>query len=237
MLDTKWDGGNALKTYDGRYWLSYIGGNIFGYEKTPLAIGIASTGDVSKPETWQKIPAPVLKPDDADARPLETETLFKSFIFRDESKTLGAPFVMFYNAKSHGGSERIFTAISDDMKTWNRFGIGPAVENLPPADANRSVISGDPQIVRMGDEWVMFYFGAFWKPGAFNTFAASRDLVHWTKWDGEDLIKSSQPYDTPYAHKPWLIKHDGVVYHFYCAVGGKDQHRTIALATSKDLKK
>ena len=23
-----------------------------------------------------------------------------------------------------------------------------------------------------------------------------------------------------FAHKPWLIKHDGVVYHFYCAVGG-----------------
>jgi hypothetical protein len=30
------------------------------------------------------------------------------------------------------------------------------------------------------------------------------------------------------------VKHDGVVYHFYCAVG--DQSRVIALATSKDLK-
>jgi hypothetical protein len=31
-----------------------------------------------------------------------------------------------------------------------------------------------------------------------------------------------------------VLKHDGVVYHFYCAVG--DEGRVIALATSKDLK-
>lgn len=31
----------------------------------------------------------------------------------------------------------------------------------------------------------------------------------------------------------WVIKHNGVVYHYYCAVG--DQGRVIALATSKDL--
>jgi len=32
-----------------------------------------------------------------------------------------------------------------------------------------------------------------------------------------------------------VVKHDGVVYHFYFAVG--DRGRAIALATSKDLKK
>jgi len=30
-----------------------------------------------------------------------------------------------------------------------------------------------------------------------------------------------------------VLKHEGVVYHFYCAVG--EQGRVIALATSKDL--
>src|SRR5260370_21721937 len=237
LFDTKWGRSNALQPYDGRYWLSYLGGRLFGYEKTPLAIRIASTTDPSKPEPWQKLPRPVLKPDDAGARPLETETLYKSYIFRDDPKMLGAPFVMFYNAKPPHGSERIFAAVSDDLKTWKRFGAGPAMENLPPGGSQRGVISGDPQVVRMGDVWVMFYFGAFWNPGAFDTFAASRDLVHWTKWDGEHLIKPSEPYDTPFAHKPWIIKHDGAVYHFYCAVGGKTQHRAIALATSMDVKK
>jgi predicted GH43/DUF377 family glycosyl hydrolase len=94
-------------------------------------------------------------------------------------------------------------------------------------------ISGDPQIVRMGDLWVMHYFGAGWEPKAFDTFAASRDLVHWTKWTGPHLIDPSEPWDFTYAHKPWLVKWRGTVYHFYCAVG--DRGRTIALATSRPL--
>jgi hypothetical protein len=85
----------------------------------------------------------------------------------------------------------------------------------------------------MVDVWVMFYFGAFWQPDAFDTFAASYDLVHWSKWDGPHLIQPSEPWDKQFAHKPWLIKHEGVVYHFYCAVG--ERGRVIALATSRDL--
>ena len=79
----------------------------------------------------------------------------------------------------------------------------------------------------------MFYFGFRWKPHAFDTFACSYDLVNWTKWEGPHLIEPSEPYDKTFAHKPWLLKHDGVVYHFYCAVG--DQGRVIALATSRPL--
>ena len=87
---------------------------------------------------------------------------------------------------------------------------------------------------RVGDLWVMFYFGAGWKPKAFDTFAVSRDLVNWTKWDGPHLVEPSEPWDETYAHKPWVLKHDGVVYHYYCAVG--KEGRVIALATSKDLR-
>ncbi len=237
LFDTKWNGGNALQTYEGCYWLSYIGGRRFGYEQTPLWIGMASTDNPSKAQLWRKLPSPVLTTEDADVRTgLETQTLYKSFVFRDDTRTLGARFVMFYNAK--GSSEQIYTATSMDLKTWKRYGDGAAVENQPPAGSNRGVISGDPQIVRMKDLWVMFYFGAFWKPGAFNTFAASYDLVHWTRWTGDNLIEPSEPYDARYAHKPWIIKHHGVVYQFYCAVAGdKEEHRTIALATSKDMKK
>ena len=81
----------------------------------------------------------------------------------------------------------------------------------------------------------MFYFGAGWQPKAFDTFACSYDLAHWTKWSGPHLIEPSEPFDHTYAHKPWVLKYKGVVYHFYCAVG--DQGRVIALATSVDLKK
>ena len=47
-------------------------------------------------------------------------------------------------------------------------------------------------------------------------------------------IQPGEPYDKTYAHKPWVLKYNGAVYHFYCAVG--DQGRAIALATSKDLR-
>jgi predicted GH43/DUF377 family glycosyl hydrolase len=236
LFDPKWGGSNSLQKYQDRFWLSYLGGELFGYEKSPLSIGIASTLNPTKIAAWEKFPQPVMRSTDADARPLEAETLYKSYIFRDDTRALGAPFVMYYNAKPPKGSERIFAAVSQDLRTWKRYGDGPTIEHLPPEGAKHGVISGDPQVVRMGDLWVMFYFGAFWKPGAFDTFAVSRDLVHWTDWEGEPLIKPSEPWDTPFAHKPWLIKHEGVVYHFYCSVGGKEQHRTIALATSKDLR-
>ena len=106
-------------------------------------------------------------------------------------------------------------------------------DEIAIVDANYPADSAGPEIVRMDGLWVMFYFGAFWKPGAFDTFAVSRDLVHWTKWTGPDLVAPSEPWDGEYAHKPWLVRHNGVVYHFYCAVDKKD-NRGIAVATSVD---
>jgi predicted GH43/DUF377 family glycosyl hydrolase len=173
---------------------------------------------------------PVLSIAQPDARPFESVTLYKSTIIRDATGALGYPFVMFYNGKTAASShEAIGMAVSKDLVHWIRYGDAPVVDNAP----GRPAISGDPQIVKLGNLWVMFYFGFRWQPHAFDTFACSHDLVHWTKWTGQTLVAPSEPWDKTFAHKPWLLKHDGVVYHFYCAVG--DQGRVIALATSKDL--
>jgi len=232
LCDPTWGGTSELQTYDGKYWMSYIGGARQGYEPDPLAIGLAWTKTPTEAREWTPIAEnPVLSRDQADARAFEKQTLYKSQIIWDKAKTLGSPFVMYYNGKS-GGYEKIGMAVSDDMIHWKRYGAEPVVAN--GEDTQRG-ISGDPQIVRMDDLWVMFYFGAYWQPGAFDTFACSTDLVHWTKWTGPNLIQMSEPWDAQYAHKPWVVKHDGVVYHFYCAVG--NQGRVIALATSKDFGK
>ncbi|WP_431210825.1 hypothetical protein ACQ86N_33435 [Puia sp. P3] len=66
--------------------------------------------------------------------------------------------------------------------------------------------------------------------------ACSYDLQHWTDWTGPDLIQSSEPYDEVFAHKSFVVKYMGVVYHFYCGVDKKG-NRGIAVATSKDLGK
>lgn len=235
LYDTRWDGDHALGTHDGKFWLSYIGGAQHGYEPDPLAIGLATTNDPTAPAPWTRLPRnPVLSTFQPDVRPFESVTLYKSAIIRDEAQSLGWPFVMFYNGKTKTGNhEAIGIAVSKDLVHWTRLGAEPVVDNAP----GKAAITGDPQLVRLGDVWVMFYFGFRWLEGttAFDTFACSHDLVHWTQWAGEPLVKPSEPFDNTFAHKPWVLKHDGVVYHFYCAVG-KETGRTIALATSRDLR-
>jgi predicted GH43/DUF377 family glycosyl hydrolase len=237
LIDTTWGGSYAPGQHMGRYWMSYIGGDQHGYEPDPLSIGLAWTETPDKPTPWTRNPEnPIMRPSDESSRPFEKKTLYKSTIVRDDAETLQHPFVMFYNAKQDGKQaiERIGCAVSADMLHWSRYGEGPVVEHVGNG------ISGDPQIVRMTLDgmkkpiWVMHYFGHRWRPKAFDIFACSYDLVHWTKWDGPSLIEPSEPWDKTFAHKPWVIKHDGIVYHFYCAVG--DQGRVIAVATSKDMR-
>ncbi len=231
LQDTAWGGSAELQTHDGKYWLSYLGGALQGYETDPLSIGLAHTASPDNAVPWVRLANnPVLKPSDPDVRPFEAKTLYKSNIIIDPTRSLGHRFVMYYNGKQAGpvGTERIGMAVSDDMLTWKRHGQGPVIDNGPRG------ISGDPQIVRMNNLWVMFYFGHVWKPKAFDTFAASHDLVNWTRWEGPHLVEPSEPWDSTFAHKPWVICWKGVVYHFYCAVAGKA--RTIALATSCNLK-
>lgn len=231
LVDYAWGGSMAPATHDGKYWMSYIGGALQGYEPDPLSIGVAWTKNPTEPVEWTRLENnPVLSPFQPDVRAFEKKTLYKSQIIQDKAETLGHPFVMYYNGKQAGdrGWERIGMAVSQDMVHWSRFGDGPVVDN-------QTGISGDPQIVRIGDLWVMFYFGHVWKPKAFDTFACSHDMVNWTKWDGPHLVEPSEEFDATFAHKPWMLKHDGVVYHYYCAVSKNS--RTIALATSKDLRK
>jgi len=232
LPDYNWDGTHELGKFDGKYWLSYIGGAKQGYETDPLSIGIAWTKKPTKIKEWTRLAEnPVLSHNQSDVREFEQKTLYKSTIIHDQSESLGFPFVMYYNAKVKNGYERIGMAVSKDMIHWSRYGQAPVVAN---GELKTNGISGDPQIVKIGSVWVMFYFGAGWQPRAFDTFACSYDLISWTKWIGPFLVEPSEVYDKTYAHKPWVLKYNGVVYHFYCAVGSEG--RVIALATSRDLK-
>jgi predicted GH43/DUF377 family glycosyl hydrolase len=240
LVNTKWEGDYSLKKYRGKYWMSYFGGKEKGYETGLLSLGMAYTKkDPSTVHEWRRLPQPILTSLDNDVRWWENKKQFKSTVIYDDKKTTGYPFVMYYNAngdtaidnKKTRWFERIGMAVSDDMVHWKRFKNDPVVHH--PLG-----ITGDPTLQKISDLWVMFYFGAFWqdRKGAFNRFACSYDLVNWTDWKGDNLIESSEPYDELYAHKPSVVKHNGVVYHFYCAVNKKEQ-RGIAVATSKDMGK
>ena len=247
LIDWTWNGGYGISKYKKNYWMTYIGGHGTGYEalREPLNIGMAWTqDDITQPHEWQSAEKPLLSINDKDVQWWEKLVQYKSTIYDDPQKTLGKRFIMFYNA---GGinpdnklkAERIGIALSNDLKKWKRYDGNPVFANEVGG-----IITGDAQIARMDNLsplishpsplYVMFYFKAYdpsRKYNAFNTFAVSRDLIHWQRWEGEDLIWPTKSYDEMFAHKSYVVKHDGVVYHFYCAVNN-NQQRGIAVATS-----
>ena len=256
LIDWTWGGSYDISKFKKNYWMTYIGGHGTGYEavREPLNIGIAWTdGNITQAHEWQSGNKPLLSINDKDVQWWENLVQYKSTVYEIKDERLkmkdGLPpevrkyrFVMFYNA---GGinpandlkAERIGIALSNDLKKWKRYDGNPVFANEVGG-----IITGDAQIVRMDSPltshpsplYVMFYFKAYdptRKYNAFNTFAVSRDLIHWQRWEGPDLIIPSKPYDEMFAHKSYVVKHDGVVYHFYCAVNNAQQ-RGIAVATS-----
>ncbi len=235
LQDFDWGGSYGVQKYDEKYWMSYLGGATSGYEAGTLGIGMANSDNLTQIKEWNRLENPVISAKDKDVRWYDNITIYKSSVIWDKKKTTGHPFVMYYNSKGSnkdegkGVAERISMAVSDDMIHWKRFGESPVIDH-------ETGISGDAFITKINDVWVMFYFGAFWKPNAFDRFACSYDLVNWTDWEGEDLVKPSEDYDRQYAHKPFVIKHNGIVYHYYCAVD-ENENRGIAVATSIDIGK
>ena len=245
LIDWTWNGSYEMAKYKGRHWMSYFGGEGTGYEaiRKPLNMGMASTkGDITQAHPWEASPSPVLSINDKSAQWWEKLTHYKSTVYWDKNKTLGKPFVMFYNA---GGinpanqlkAERIGIALSSNMTSWRRLPLRTAKRKTGnPVFFHEApgIITGDAQIVKFPHYYVMFYFSAYnpeRKYNAYNTFAVSRDLVNWQDWEGADLVYPSKPYDDMFAHKSYVLKHQGVVYHFYCAVNHAGQ-RGIAVATS-----
>ena len=169
---------------------------------------------------------------DADAREFETLTLYKSNMFVDEAMTTGHKYVNAYNAKPKDNRERIYLAVSDDGEKWERYLDKTIIDETNTID--NLAISGDPQIVKIDDYYVMFFFRFVKGQSAYNMFAVSENLEDWTIWDGEPLIKSEFDWENEHAHKSCVVKHNGVIYHFYCAVNDKGE-RFIALATSEKL--
>ncbi|MFB6320083.1 hypothetical protein [Saccharicrinis sp. FJH54] len=238
LIDYEWGGDYAIQKYDGKYWMSYFGGDSEGYESGLLSISMAYTEkDPAIPHIWQTLGKPVLMPNDKDARWYDNSTMYKSFVIEDKQKLTGHQFLMYYNARGDSvnpgrGAERISMAVSDDMINWKRFGTQPMMNH-------HKGITGDAVFQKIDDIYVMFYFRAYWPEGqtvVYNSFACSYDLVNWTDWNGPHLIEPSENYDNLFAHKAYVIKHDGIVYHFYNAVD-KLGNRGIALATSKDIGK
>ncbi|MBP5466313.1 MAG: glycosylase [Clostridia bacterium] len=231
--DNRLEGSNELYKIGDKYVFSFLGGNLNGYETDPLMSGIAEVGDIEDLDSYKKMPEPILSGSDKDARFGETLTIYKTNMFVDEKMSLGHKFVCAYNAKNDLHRESIFLAVSDDGKKWTRYGDKAILSTF--YDSDEMKIYGDPQVLTVGDYYVMAYF-IYDHKKAYNTFAVSKDLRTWTKWDGKPLIQSEFEWENESAHKPWIIKENGIVYHYYTATNTKGE-RFIAVAASEPVGK
>ncbi len=218
--------GRLIKV-DGRYVCAWHAYPSAGYEEGPAVIGLAFSTDL---KTWHR-GAPILRPE--DGADWERGGLYKPYLVKD-----GDTFYLFYNAKTADKTwhEQTGLATSKDLITWRRHPANPLLRNGGP-DAPDSRFASDPFVATHRGKWAMFYFGLSGADRkARDLVAVGPDPLHFTKVN-EVLIDVGPPgsIDDDYAHKPALIFHQGDLYHFYTAVGGRypNDVRGISVARSR----
>jgi predicted GH43/DUF377 family glycosyl hydrolase len=248
--------GDAIQI-DGEYLAAWNAYPNAGYEEGAAIIGLARSRDLLH---WT-LTEPILRPE--EGADWERGGLYRPDLMVEERNGVRI-FYLYYNAKtqtlptSEGGGwhERSGVATSTDLKTWTRSPFNPLLQNGPrgsatyPADnprhnqqpatpdARDSRFASNPFIMKNGSQYAMFYFGYnYERPGrACELLALGNDPLHFNKVS-DVLIDIGAPgtIDSTFAHKPSLIYHEGMLYHFYCAVSGKypNEIRGIAVARSK----
>lgn len=199
-----------LKKVDGKYWMichAYPGE---GYEAGSAEMGLAWCEDEDL-LIWHRLEQPILSWRDGAA--WEHGGLYKAWLLEHDGL-----YYMFYNAKdkdADGWVEQTGVATSTDMMHWQRHPGNPVLPVTPGAWDSR--FCSDPQVMRDGARWVMFYFG-FDGRHAQEGIAASDDLLHWSKNPLPLLRHGGEgELDQWHAHKPAVVWHEGTLYHFYCA--------------------
>lgn len=239
LMENDLYGERKLKKYNGKYWMMYHSYPGEGYEAGSAEIGLAWTEDENLMK-WEFAEEPVYSW--RGGAPFERGGLYKSWLVEHEGK-----FYMFYNAKNVDGEdmcwkEQTGVATSDDMFHWTRYEGNPV---LPVCEgAWDSVFASDPVVMfdsKMG-KWVMFYYG-LGNLSACDGLAISDDLFHWEKFPAPiQTIGGPGSIDSTYAHKPGIIYHNGMLYHFYCAcrpykkgdpADNSGEFRCISVARSK----
>ncbi len=214
-----------LKRVGGRFAGVYHAYPKPGYEEGPAVIGLCWSRDLRE---WSVDP-PFLRAGDGAA--WERGGLYKACLLEHEGV-----YYVFYNAKNEGRpwKEQTGFAFSRDLKTWTRHPGNPVLPNGPAASTDERFAS-DPCVLRFEDRWAMFYYGLDARGVARDLLALSSDLRAWAKCDGV-LVDVGPPgaVDSQYAHKPSIVSHGGVLYHFFCAVS-REHGRGISVACSRPI--
>lgn len=219
-------GTNELIKVDGKYWLFYHSYPNEGYEQGAAKVGLAYTEDESL-LNWQFLDEPVFCPSDGEN--WDSGGLFKTSVVKENDK-----YYMFYNAKDKTGGEWVEqtgVAVSSDMLRWERYDKNPILPVEKGTWMEKFV--SDPCIAydSKNDLWVLYFF-AYDQKHAREGIAIGKDLLNFEIYDKPIIdVGSDGEIDSVHAHKPGIIYHNGILYHFYCACDSDS--RCITFATSQ----
>jgi predicted GH43/DUF377 family glycosyl hydrolase len=237
MRENELDAPPTLKKWDNKYWLVYHAYPHQGYEEGPAKIGLAWTEDENLLE-WHRFPEPILVPE--EGADWERGGLYKECLVEHEGT-----FYLFYNAKTTDVPwiEQTGVAFSANLREWTRYEHNPVLPVTP--EGWDSGFASDPCVLRLGSQWAMYYFGFDFKR-AQEGLALSTNLLDWRKHP-EPIIRVGEAgdIDAVFAHKPSVLTHNGVLYHFYCScrktqegdrtINMGNEFRTITVAASHDV--
>lgn len=223
--DEKGTSGPVWVYEDGTYHLFYIGLTATGYEGGTKRICRASATSLAGP--WTRHGA-VVSPGGGAGSWYESQVWHPNLIKR------GATWYMFFNATAGDGMERIGYATATTLAgPWTVN--ATAVLNVGATGAWDDKIVGDPCVRRIGDLWVMDYYGYNQtNDDASDGVAITTDDAFpggWIKHPSNPILTSSTTYDGLYAHKPWTMVAGGTVLHYYTAVAAGGE-RSVALAAA-----
>ncbi|MFF4369026.1 family 43 glycosylhydrolase [Streptomyces sp. NPDC001594] len=198
---------HTLIKAQGRWHLFSIVGNSAPRGESPDSTGETSFVHASAPSPngpWTT---------HADALTVDPSYFGEEHLWAPHVVAAGGRFWMFYAAGGAGGTggAAINLATSPDLFNWTREPSGPLF---------RGLAARDPMVLRVGDEWVMYYTELSGAGGHHVVaFRRSADLLHWSE-PGVAFTDATTDTTVSVTESPYVVERDGWYYLFTGPRGG-----------------
>jgi hypothetical protein len=207
----------------GQYVLYYLGLTGTGYETGTKTLCVATSTSLTG--TWTRRGAAIAT---------AAGTWRSNAVWHPSIVERNGVWYLFFNATNGSNVETIGYATAPNI-------LGPWTvddDHSPLVGTGsgwEAATVGDPSVRRVGDLWVMDYYGVnSGYTAASDGIAVCPDslfpLGPWVKYSGNPVLSpTASTYDSQFAHKPFTVYKGGILFHYYTAVDGSNV-RQIALA-------